>query len=98
MPTIYISDRGDDKNDGLSLQTPIYSLKRAMKLQGGTIIAGTSGPAHGSASKRSLPTKRKRSDATRHASSRARFFPRAAFRNIKNRIIMRICPTAGRRS
>jgi hypothetical protein len=35
MPTIYISDRGDDKNDGLSLQIPIYSLKRAMKLQGG---------------------------------------------------------------
>jgi hypothetical protein len=35
MPTIYVSDRGDDKNDGLSLRTPIYSLKRAMKLQGG---------------------------------------------------------------
>jgi hypothetical protein len=35
MPTIYISDRGDDKNDGLSLQNPIYSLERAMKLQGG---------------------------------------------------------------
>jgi hypothetical protein len=35
MPTIYISDRGDDKNDGLSLQTPVYSLKRAQKLQGG---------------------------------------------------------------
>ena len=31
MPTIYISDSGDDKNDGLSLKTPIYSLK----LQGG---------------------------------------------------------------
>ena len=29
MPTIYISDSGDDKNDGLSLQTPIYSFKRA---------------------------------------------------------------------
>jgi len=29
MPTIYISDNGDDKNDGLSLQTPIYSLNRA---------------------------------------------------------------------
>jgi len=29
MPTIYISDRGDDKNDGLSLKTPIYSLKQA---------------------------------------------------------------------
>ena len=35
MPTIYISDRGDDNNDGLSLQTPVYSLKRAQKLQGG---------------------------------------------------------------
>jgi hypothetical protein len=35
MPTIYISDSGDDKNDGLSLKTPIYSLKRAKKLQGG---------------------------------------------------------------
>jgi hypothetical protein len=35
MPTIYISDKGDDTNDGLSLQTPIYSLKQAKKLQGG---------------------------------------------------------------
>jgi hypothetical protein len=35
MPTIYISDRGDDKNDGLSLQTAIYSLNRAQTLQGG---------------------------------------------------------------
>jgi hypothetical protein len=35
MPTIYISDSGDDKNDGLSLQTPIYSLKRAKELHGG---------------------------------------------------------------
>jgi hypothetical protein len=35
MPTIYISDRGDDKNNGLSLERPIYSLERAMKLQGG---------------------------------------------------------------
>ena len=26
MPTIYISDSGDDKNDGLSLRTAIYSL------------------------------------------------------------------------
>jgi len=34
MPTIYISDSGDDKNDGLSLQTAIYSLKRGKKLQG----------------------------------------------------------------
>ena len=35
MPTIYISDSGDDKNDGLSPQTPIYSLKQAKKLQSG---------------------------------------------------------------
>jgi hypothetical protein len=35
MPTIYISDRGDDKNDGLTLQTAVYSLERAKKLQGG---------------------------------------------------------------
>jgi hypothetical protein len=26
MRTIYISDSGDDKNDGLSLKTAIYSL------------------------------------------------------------------------
>jgi len=35
MPTIYISDSGDDKNDGLSLRTAIYSLERAEKLDGG---------------------------------------------------------------
>ena len=35
MPTIYISDRGDDKNDGLSLEKPIYSLERAKSLEGG---------------------------------------------------------------
>ena len=35
MPTIYISDNGDDKNDGLSLKTAIYSLKRAKELHGG---------------------------------------------------------------
>jgi hypothetical protein len=35
MPTIYISDSGDDNNDGLSLKTAIYSLMRAKKLQGG---------------------------------------------------------------
>jgi hypothetical protein len=34
-PRSYISDRGDDKNDGLSVKTPIYSLKQAQKLQGG---------------------------------------------------------------
>jgi hypothetical protein len=35
MTTIYIADSGDDKNDGLSLQTAIYSLKRAKELHGG---------------------------------------------------------------
>ena len=35
MRTIYISDSGDDKNDGLSLKTAIYSLKRAKELHGG---------------------------------------------------------------
>ena len=35
MPTIYVSDRGDDKNDGLSLQTAVYSLAQAEKLRGG---------------------------------------------------------------
>jgi len=35
MPTIYISDKGNDENDGLSPQTAVYSLKRAHKLQGG---------------------------------------------------------------
>ncbi len=34
MPTIYISDKGNDENDGLSPQTAIYSLKRALALQG----------------------------------------------------------------
>ena len=33
--TTYISDSGDGKNDGLSLQTAIYSLERAEKLDGG---------------------------------------------------------------
>ena len=35
MHTIYISDSGDDENDGLSLKTAIYSLKRAKELHGG---------------------------------------------------------------
>ena len=53
MTTIYISDSGDDKNDGLSLRTAIYSLERAEKLGGG-IVAGISGREHGSGSKRSF--------------------------------------------
>jgi hypothetical protein len=35
MPTIYISDSGNDNNDGLSLLTAIYALERAEKLRGG---------------------------------------------------------------
>ena len=60
MPTIYISDSGDDKNDGLSLKSPIYSLNqprrncRAIR----TITAGTSGREHGSGLKRSFPRRR----------------------------------------
>ena len=53
MPTIYISDSGDDKNDGLSLKTAIYSLKRAKELHGGRNDTGISGREHGSGSKRS---------------------------------------------
>ena len=32
MTRIYVSERGNDKNDGLSRETPIYSWKRARKL------------------------------------------------------------------
>ena len=32
MNRIYISERGDDKNDGRSRETPIYSWKQAVKL------------------------------------------------------------------
>jgi hypothetical protein len=37
MTRIYISDSGNDKNDGLTKQTPIYSWKRARKLFTGQI-------------------------------------------------------------
>ena len=53
MPTIYISDRGDDKNDGLSLQTPIYSLKRAKELHGGRLAFRAA--SLGAHQKRSFP-------------------------------------------
>jgi hypothetical protein len=32
MNRIYIGEHGDDKNDGRSRETPIYSWKRAVKL------------------------------------------------------------------
>jgi hypothetical protein len=67
MPTIYISDRGDDKNDGLSLQTPVYSLNGPRNYRAArTTIAGTLGLALGSGSKRSLPTSTKKSDLAAH--------------------------------
>jgi hypothetical protein len=34
MKTVYISTRGDDKNDG-AIDKPIYSWKRAKEIQGG---------------------------------------------------------------
>ena len=56
MSTIYISDSGDDKNDGLSLKTAIYSLKRERNsMAAGMILVGISGREHGSGSKRSFP-------------------------------------------
>ena len=61
MPTIYISDSGDDKNDGLSLKTAIYSLKRAKEVHGGrNDFSWHFGPEHGSGYKRSFPDKKKR--------------------------------------
>jgi hypothetical protein len=34
MKTVYISNRGDDKNDG-AIDKPVYSWKRAKEIQGG---------------------------------------------------------------
>jgi hypothetical protein len=36
MTRIYISDFGDDRNDGLTKKTAIYSWQRAVKLCDGT--------------------------------------------------------------
>jgi hypothetical protein len=33
--TVYISDDGDDSNDGFTIHTPVYSWKEAYKLKGG---------------------------------------------------------------
>ena len=33
MPEIFISDHGDDKNDGLTKQSPISSWERYLKLK-----------------------------------------------------------------
>ena len=33
MPEIFISDHGDDKNDGLTKQSPIRSWERYLKLE-----------------------------------------------------------------
>ena len=35
MKTVYISNSGNDKNDGFSPAKPVHSWKRALKLQGG---------------------------------------------------------------
>jgi hypothetical protein len=35
MTRIYISEHGNDKNDGLTKHTPVYSWKRASKLAAG---------------------------------------------------------------
>jgi len=35
MQPVYVSDKGDDKNDGLSLEGPIKSLKRLCVLWSG---------------------------------------------------------------
>jgi hypothetical protein len=43
MRSVYLSDSGDDKNDGLSEQTPIFSWKRYLAMKGdddGIIIMG----------------------------------------------------------
>jgi hypothetical protein len=67
MPTIYISDRGDDKNDGLSLQTPVYSLKRAQKLQGGkNDHSWHFGPRAWERIKKELADKHEKSDLAAH--------------------------------
>jgi hypothetical protein len=34
MKTVYISNRGDDKNDG-AIDKPVYSWKRAKEIQSG---------------------------------------------------------------
>jgi hypothetical protein len=36
MRTVYISNRGDDKNDG-TIDKLVYSIKRAKEVQGGNI-------------------------------------------------------------
>jgi hypothetical protein len=35
MPTIYLSENGDDKNDGLTEITPIHSWERYLQLKTG---------------------------------------------------------------
>jgi hypothetical protein len=45
MTRIYISERGNDKNDGLSRDTPIYSRKLARKLFTGHMEVNPDSPA-----------------------------------------------------
>ena len=35
MKVVYVSNGGDDKKDGLSAETAVYSWKRAKKVRGG---------------------------------------------------------------
>jgi hypothetical protein len=63
MPTIYISDSGDDKNDGLSLKTAIYSLKRAKELPaGGNDYSWHFGPRAWKRIQKELSDKKRMSD------------------------------------
>ena len=63
MPTIYISDSGNDKNNGLSLQTAIYSLKRAKELHGGgNDYSWHFGPRAWTRIQKELSEKKKKSD------------------------------------
>ena len=39
MNRVYISERGDDKNDGRTPETPVYSWERALKLCDGNTEA-----------------------------------------------------------
>jgi hypothetical protein len=44
MTRIYISDQGNDRNDGLSKETPIYSWTRARKLFAGHLEINVDSP------------------------------------------------------
>ena len=62
MPTIYISDSGDDKNDGLSPQTAVYSLKRAKELASRNDCSWHFGPRAWKRIQKELSEKREEKD------------------------------------